>query len=199
MSQGSVSKRIAQLKEGDAEALQWLWERYRPQLMRLARQFLKSAPRRSADESDVAAGVLESLWRSASSGRLERLSSREELWALLVTLTRQKAVSQVRRELRVKRGGGRVRTEAELDQRGASTRLDDHAGDGPSPELLAIMAEEHERLLGLLRDDRLRLVAVLKLLGHSHEEIGQLLGVSVRTVIRKLNLIRDTWDGEVST
>jgi DNA-directed RNA polymerase specialized sigma24 family protein len=101
--------------------------------------------------------------------------------------------------LRVKRGGGRVRTEAELDQRGASTRLDDHAGDGPSPELLAIMAEEHERLLGLLRDDRLRLVAVLKLLGHSHEEIGQLLGVSVRTVIRKLNLIRDTWDGEVST
>jgi len=198
VTEGSVSRQIALLKEGDPHALEWLWNRYRPELERTARQFLRASPRRTADESDIAVGVLESLWRGTKAGRFDALSSREELWGLLVVLAQQKAVNEIRRELRIKRGSGKVRAEADLQQAEHAFHLDECAGATPSPEMLAIVSEERERLLSLLRDDDLRLIAVLVLLGHSQREIADVLGVTPRTIGRKVRLIRATWDCEIS-
>jgi DNA-directed RNA polymerase specialized sigma24 family protein len=193
---GSVSQQIALLKGGDPRALEWLWRRYRPELLDVARRLLTPSHRKAADESDIAAGVLNSLWRGAQAGRFETLATRDELWGLLVVLTRQKAVSQMRLEWRTKRGGGRVRAEADLGTREQDFRMEDLADDAPAPELMAMLSEEHERLMNLLRDDDLRLVGALRLLGHSHQEIAEVLGVTVRTVSRKVSLIRATWERE---
>ena len=63
----------------------------------------------------------------------------------------------------------------------------------PSPEFAAMMADECRSLLGGLRDDSLRAVALLRMEGLTNEEVGQRLGCSLRTVARKMELIRRSW------
>src|SRR5438874_663123 len=107
-SEGSVSHWIAQLRAGDHRAAQELWERYFQRLVGLARKKLRDTPRRSADEEDVALSAFGCFCRGAEQGRFPRLSDRDDLWHLLVTITVQKAIDHIRRECRHKRGGGAV-------------------------------------------------------------------------------------------
>ena len=82
---------------------------------------------------------------------------------------------------------------------------DEHArileliGREPDPEVVARVGEECQRLLGLLTDPTLRLIAVRKLEGFTNEEIAAELGVVCRSVERKLNLIRQRWAAEAGT
>ena len=57
---GSVTYWLSELKAGNQDAAQHLWERYFQRLVELARNKLQNAPRRAADEEDVAAA-----WASA--------------------------------------------------------------------------------------------------------------------------------------
>ena len=68
----------------------------------------------------------------------------------------------------------------------------------PTPEAAAQLAEDYERLLDKLKDATLKTVALRRLEGHSREEIAAELGTSVRTIDRKLILIRLTWQEELS-
>ena len=69
-------------------------------------------------------------------------------------------------------------------------------GDEPTPEFAAMMADEYRRLFGSLADESLRVVALLKLEGHSNEEIARSLDCGLRTVERKLEVIRKRWIAE---
>ena len=73
---------------------------------------------------------------------------------------------------------------------------DDVLGAEPTPELAAQVADECRRLLGLLRDESLRSVALWKMEGYTHEEIAAKLGCVRYTVDRKLKAIRHIWEGE---
>ena len=68
----------------------------------------------------------------------------------------------------------------------------DQAGDDLSPELAAMMAEECHRLFDRLTPD-LQALALAKMEGSSNEEIARRLGCSVRTVERRLHLVRTMW------
>jgi DNA-directed RNA polymerase specialized sigma24 family protein len=57
-------------------------------------------------------------------------------------------------------------------------------------------ADECRRLLGLLRDRGLAQVAMLRMEGYTNQELADQLGCSLRTVARKLELIRRTWLAE---
>src|SRR5262249_7150341 len=72
-SAGSVSEWIGRLKAGDADAAQQLWERYFRRLVGLARAKLRSAPRRAADEEDVALSAFDSFCQAAAQGRFPQL------------------------------------------------------------------------------------------------------------------------------
>jgi DNA-directed RNA polymerase specialized sigma24 family protein len=63
-------------------------------------------------------------------------------------------------------------------------------GSEPTPEFAAMVAEEYRRLLERLDDDVLRKVAVLRMEGHTNDEIAEKLGCARRTVARQLALIR---------
>ena len=198
---GSVTRWIGDLVASDAadSAAQRLWERYFERLVHLARDRLRAGPRGPADAEDAALSAFDSFCRGAAAGRFPRLDDRDDLWALLVTLTVRKAADQLRRERRQKRGGGRVRTEADLGggDAEAEAALAEVVGREPTPDFAAQVAEECRRLLGLLPEDDLQAIAVAKMEGHGHEEIAERLGCAPRTVQRKLGRIRSLWSREV--
>jgi DNA-directed RNA polymerase specialized sigma24 family protein len=201
MSQvGSVTEWIARLKAGDKDASQELWQRYVERLVRLARVKLGRTSRRVRDEEDVVISVFDGLFRGIEAGRFPQLDDRDDLWQVLVMLTTRRAIDHRRRELAADAGGGNVRGDSifagpqagDSSQHGFSQVIDGE----PTPEFAAQSAEELERLLGLLQDDTLRRIAIGKLEGHTNPEIAANLGVSLRTVERKLELIRCTWEAE---
>ncbi len=69
----------------------------------------------------------------------------------------------------------------------------------PTPEFAESVADECRRLLGRLRDDSLRAVAVLRMEGCTNDEVALRLGCSPRTIARKIELIRRSWLGEDET
>jgi DNA-directed RNA polymerase specialized sigma24 family protein len=192
---GSVTRWIVTLKGGDPTAAQRLWDTYFQRLVALARARLRFAPRAAADEEDVALSAFDSFCRGAQGGRFPRLDDRDDLWQLLVVITVRKACGLARHERRPSRGSGRVRMLSDLAEYGADAIL----GDEPTPELAAQVTDECRWLFGLLRDESLRSVALLKLEGYTNEEIAAKLGCVRFTVDRKLRAIRQIWDGERET
>jgi DNA-directed RNA polymerase specialized sigma24 family protein len=184
---GSVSRWLNALQAGNQAAAQPLWERYFQRLVGLARARLRDAPRRTADEEDVALSAFDSFCRAAAAGRFPDLHDREGLWRLLMQITAHKATDQRRRAGRQKRGGA-VTAEG----------LDEAVSREPSPEFASQVAEECRRLLDRLDDAGLVAVALEKMAGATNEEIAAQKGCVVRTVERKLRLIRSVWARELT-
>ena len=196
-NEGSISRWFAGLRSGDDESARVLWHRFFARMVRLARFKLGSAPRAAADEEDVAISAFHSLCAGVVRGNFPQLDDRDELWRLLTTITVRKALDVVERQGRQKRGGlgpgailgsGAARA---TNSRGLDGVVDRELG----PEVTAILAEEYQRLFDDLRDESLRRVARLRLEGHTGAEIAERLGCNRRTVVRKLELIRQTWLG----
>lgn len=195
----SVTHWIALLQQGDGEAAQSIWNRYFPRLVRLARVKLRGTPQRLADEEDVAASVMESLFRAAQQGRFPNLSGRDDLWRLVVRMTARKVVDYKRRELRKRRGGGRVHGESAIAGEACSDdpmTLAEFAGDAPTPDFVLMMTEECQRLVGRLADPQLQALALAKLEGYTNAEIAEQLKCSERSIERRLRLIRKRWESE---
>ncbi len=198
----SITRLIDRLKANDPDAAQQLWARYFDKIVEVARKRLGAVPRRVADEEDVALSVFQSLCEGAAGGRFDLLNDRDDLWRLLLTITRHKSADQIRRQARQKRGGGEVRGESVFAagaNDGELPGMNEIVGQEPTPEFLALVADECRRLLMDLGDDSLRQVAQLKLEGFTNEEIAERLDISVRTVERKLKLIREDWAQEQAT
>lgn len=185
---GSITFWIDQLQAGDLAAAQPLWERYFRNLVELARHKLLGAKPRTADEEDVALSAFDSFCRGVKRGRFPDLQDRDNLWKLLVVLTSRKACHLLRDEQRLKRGGGQRPAAAEDLQQVVSQE--------PSPEFAAELAENCQRLLGLLGDAELSTIAMSKMEGYTNDEIAADLKCAPRTVERKLRLIRGLWEKE---
>jgi DNA-directed RNA polymerase specialized sigma24 family protein len=192
---GSVTGWIGDLKGGDPDAAQKLWERYFESVVRLARARLRSARHVGTvdDEEDAALSVLNGVFDGLSCGKFPQLTDRDGLWRLLVVVTARKSLSQARDARRQKRGGGRVRTEADLGAADDDALLAGVIGAEPSPEFAAMMAEVVRRRLDALGDVTLRRVAEWRLEGYELEEIAARLGCGTRTVKRQLGRIREAW------
>jgi DNA-directed RNA polymerase specialized sigma24 family protein len=194
-SAGSVTHWIAQLKAGNHEAAQQLWERYFQRLVGLVRVNLRDAPRRAADAEDVALSAFESFCRGAEQGRFPQLRDRHDLWRLLVTLAARKAFARLRPEGQQERGG--AGPDAPAERRGSPEEevgIDPVIGSEPSPLFAAQVAEEYQHLLDSLQDKELCAVAVWKMEGHTNAEIAARLGCVRRSVERKLSVIRKIWE-----
>jgi len=193
--QGDITLIIHDLKAGDSQAAGRLWEGYFDRLVRLASYKLKGSRRREADEEDIALSALDSFCRGARSGRFPDLIDRNDLWQLLVVITKRKAVDQIQKERRKKRGSGKVRGEADFALPGpdesALSVLEKAISREPTPELAAEITDEFQRLFDRLDDDLARQVALLKFEGYTNDEIAIKIGRVTRTVERKLSLIRD--------
>jgi DNA-directed RNA polymerase specialized sigma24 family protein len=189
-STGSITNWIRQLKKGDAVAIQRLWEIYFRRLVRLARRKLAPVRLRTADEEDVALSAFDSFFRGAHKGHFPQLRDRDDLWQILVVLTRRKAVNQIKRERRQKRGGGWTQEQTGQD-------FANLISSEPDPKFAAQIAEEYRCLLDQLGERGLQLIAEWKLGRYTNAEIAERLQLSIATVERKLRLIRKICQSEV--
>jgi RNA polymerase sigma factor (sigma-70 family) len=192
--EGSVSRWLGSLQEGDPDAAKQLWERYFVSLVKLARKGLGRSPKRADDAEDVALSAFDSFCRNAENGRFPELHDRNNLWRVLAVIIARKAGRLLRDEARQKRGGPVGANGEDQD-----ALLEQAFSREPSPELAAEMTEEYERLLGLLGNEVLRRVAVWRMEGHSVEEIAAQLGCAPRSIKRKLHVIRNLWKHECPT
>src|SRR5262249_33253675 len=186
-----------QLKAGDAAAAAPLWQAYFRRLVGLARQRLRSAPRRAADEEDVALSAFASFCRAAAQGRFPRLDDRDDLWQVLMMLTARKAINLIERGCGQKRGGGQVVPAAARGGTPGGSEADALAAlpaPGPTPEFAAELAEECRRRLEALGDDELRGVVADKMEGYTNEEIAARRGWSLRKGARTIALLPMAWE-----
>lgn len=180
----SVSRWLQELKVGDSVAAQELWNQYFTQLVAVAQSRLRDLPRDGTEE-DVALSALKSVMLGVRANRFPELTDRSGLWPLLVTITARKSIDQLRRKLARKRSASTTK------------HLEDMrviVSQEPSPEFAVEVADEMERLVARFDDPVLRTIAQRKLECYTNDEIAGELSVSVRTVIRKLNRIRQEWE-----
>jgi DNA-directed RNA polymerase specialized sigma24 family protein len=192
----SISEWLGRLKAGEADAAQKLWERYSGELLRHAKQRLKKVPNGIADEEDVALSVFGSMCRGATEGRLDQITTRDELWWLLLSISQQKVVNHIRRETAEKRyyrqGAPGLKCGAVALATGPFS-LGDLVGSTPTPDFLVALEEQYKLLLGMLRNDKLRQIAILRIEGYTEAELAQKMSLGLRAIERKLQLIRNKW------
>ena len=188
----SFDRWLDRLRAGEDMAAQKFWETYFEQLVTLARRKLRGNRQRLADEEDIAISAFNSFCRGVEAGRFPQLNDRDDLWRLLVTITLNKVLKLVRDQGRQKRGG----EWGELSEDERLAALEQISGREPTPEFAAQIADECQRLLGMLPSDDLVQLAMRKMEGETNEEIAAHWGKAVRTVERKLNLIRQIWAQE---
>ena len=195
---GSITHWIHEIQHGNREAAQQLWEKYFTRLVAFARFELKNGNQRVSDEEDIALSTFETFYRCAENGRYPDLADRNGLWRLLVKIAANKAIDHQRKEGRQRRGGGKIRGES-VFQNEFGEQIDELAqviGNEPSPDFVVAIREQFDRLIGLLEEDELKQIAIAKLEGYSIKEISERTNRSIRTIERRLHLIRKKFDEE---
>jgi DNA-directed RNA polymerase specialized sigma24 family protein len=182
----SVTRMIREINNADASRIQEeLVDRYMHRLAALARKKL-GAMRTYEDEEDVALSVMKSFLMRAADGQFTQACDRNSLWSLLVAITLKKTASVQRRHLTKKRD---VRRNASLEEMLQA---------GPTDDFLHSTIDEGNDLIRALGDDSLRQVALLRMEGYSNEEIAGRIDRSVKTVERRLQLIRRQLETELT-
>lgn len=188
----SIAAWVRLARTGDPAAQQTLWERFFPQLVRIARRKLEGQPRGLGDEEDVVLSVFQSFFRGISEQRFPDLQSSDSLWRLLSWMTHKKAVDWLRYANRQKRAGAGESAMKDSPKRFAVQSLDRLPGDDPTPVFAAILAEECQQLLARLQPN-LRDVALAKFDGYTNQEIAVRQQCSLATIERQLKLVREIW------
>lgn len=192
----SVTRWIQALRDGDESAAHAIWIKYFERLSVIARRYLKTAPRRMADEEDVVVKAFTSFFEGVKDDRFKRLGSREDLWQILIMLTSRHAISQAISEKCQKRGGGAVHTESAvtgMSMENVPVAISVISGESPTPEFIAMMLQQCEHLVDSLPSKQLQNIALLRFEGYQCSEIAARINRSVRTVERKLAMIRVKW------
>ena len=192
----SVTEWVFRAKDGDSAAIENLCQRYFEQLTKIARKKFGNNQRAIADEEDIALSVLDSYFRSSANGRFDNLRDRNDLWYLLLSMTKQRVVGQVQENLCKKRGEGKIVSISEL--RGNETTAEQHFVDhSPGPDILMMISDQCDYLIDMISDPIAKDIARMKLQNESNRDIAVRLEVPVCVVERKLKLIRKKWHNEL--
>ncbi|MCR9202842.1 MAG: ECF-type sigma factor [Planctomycetaceae bacterium] len=191
--EGSVTRIIRKMQRGDDDEADVLWNRFYTRLTRLVRNRLSLQNKSLADEEDVALQSLGELFKGLLEGKYPDLANRESTWSLLVTVATRNVVDEVNKEQRLKRGGGNVLRETEVGTLDETAFLDNLPSDVSAPDVQVMITECCADMLESLGDRTLQSIAVMKTAGAGNQEVARALGLSLRSVERRLKEIRTRW------
>jgi RNA polymerase sigma factor (sigma-70 family) len=178
---------LVRLRAGDQTAAALVVDQYARRLVGLARANLDRRILRKEDPEDVLQSVFKSFFHRCGLGQF-RLDSREELWALLVSLTLHKCGHRVDYH-RAARRDVRRETPAQPALDASGSRWEALARE-PTPVEAAMLVETLERLLDGLEPHQQEIVR-LRLEGVEPAQIAERRGVTQRTVQRVLKGVRE--------
>jgi DNA-directed RNA polymerase specialized sigma24 family protein len=195
-SNDSVTRWLDGVKTGEDESTSRFVERFYDPIVRLVQRRLPAVARRGGDEEDVALSALRSFLGRVQQGQFSRLENRDDLWRILVTISKRKAAKHIARETAEKRGGGKVRGESVFLRPGDDPAggLDEIAESRPTAQEQCELLDCVEQILSFLEeldDETLRAIAVFKSHGIGDTQIARELNCSTRTVERKRKRLRE--------
>jgi RNA polymerase sigma factor (sigma-70 family) len=180
----SFADLIQRLRAGEQSAPTEIFRRYSERLVSLAGQRIARCLRQKIDAEDVVQSAFLSFFRENRADQF-RMASWNDLWSLLLTLTLRKCDGQLRRFTSLKRS---INREKPLNLAESSALWEPIARE-PTPAEAGALAETIESLLNRL-EERDRTIAELTLQGCSSGQIAARVGLSERSVFRKLKSIR---------
>jgi DNA-directed RNA polymerase specialized sigma24 family protein len=192
-SDTSVLRWLERLEEGQSDAAEALWNSYFAKLVKLADGRLQAKHRKVIDAEDIALSAFNSFCQGIKNKRFPTLSDRHGLWKLLVSITIHKVFHAIRHQQALKRGGSFTELKGIDSSTDSIAAVNLVVSREPSPEFATELVENFDRLMHALSDQELMQYATWKMEGYSNEEIALKVNRSVRTVERKLNLIRKIW------
>lgn len=192
-SLGSISILFQLLQtQGDKESTNAIWSRYFPRLLGLAKTILDGRNDPFGAEDAVQEAFIH-FFRSVQQGKYEHTMHRDDLWRILSLVTARKARKQIRRESAQKRGSGHVVPASQVNGLDSgSFRMEYAIANLPTIEWDMILTEMLESLTSNLRE-----VAVLRLANYTNVQIKDSLGCSLRSIERRLQIIRATWQEQL--
>ncbi len=193
--QEPVSLWIGQLAAADQDAAGKLWQHFCQRLMVFARSRMSPSTRRIYDEEDAASSAFRSLCRGIEAQRFPDLGDRGNLWALLVVITSRKISNRYRFEHQQRRNARQTLSDSMLQPSDATNLniLESLPSHEPTPAFAAEVADMSEYLMTLLPDADLKQLVLLKMEGHTNEDVAESMKVTRRTIQRKLERIRRLW------
>lgn len=147
------------------------------------------------DEEDIAVSAMKSFWLAVRK-KEDKLSGRDELWQLLVTITKRKIIREAEKQNAQKRDVKKAVREASHFQRQAGNDEFPQTFDAvlpgcePTPELILEGLETLDRIVALPDVGK---IAKMKFQGHTNTEIAIEFGCSTRTIERKIEKIMKIW------
>lgn len=178
---------MARLRAGQNDAATQVFNRFAGRLIALARKQLDPQVLQKVDPEDVLQSVFRSFFVRHVGGQFGGFEGWDNLWAILVVLTRRKcgrrmdyfhaACRDVQREV------------AGQDALGESAPDGGASDDEPTPSEAAMLTETLDQLMRCL-EGRHREILALRLQGYTPPEISSRLGCTERTVYRVLERVR---------
>ncbi|MEZ6068172.1 MAG: ECF-type sigma factor [Planctomycetaceae bacterium] len=191
--ESSIGPWLRSLQDGDGNAMQNIWDQFFEKLAAFGDHRFKASPALKGTGEDLAASVLESLWRGIQAGRFRDLRSRSELWWTLLAMARRKCVDHIRRDGAIKRGGDAREISLNGAPVGERQLFEQLVSATPDPQYLAAVADAIDQGITGLSDSTLQQIAALTLEGQDPAQIAVRLDLSESTVRRKLNRIINVW------
>jgi RNA polymerase sigma factor (sigma-70 family) len=187
----SFAELMSRLNADEDDAARDLHRRYSRRLIALTRRQFEPRLAHRVDPEDVVQSAFKSFFARHRDGRL-RVDDWDNLWRLLILITRRKCADRVEYHRAGRRAVGR--------EVSAPERSDLAVDREPSPVEAAVFAETLDRLFRESTDDE-RAVLGLSVEGHTAAEIALRLGKALRTVHRLRDrvhkrLLRLSADGE---
>ena len=191
-SENSITQYFNDLRKGDSNAAQVIWQRYVDDLVRLAHKKLNHASRKVMDEEDVVQRAFENFFRQIQAGHFPKLDDRDDLWQILCMLVDRRAKDQIASLNTKKSGGNRVHGDS-MNADASGSPIIEQVGIEASAEQAIILAESLQERIEKLPSKEHKQVALCKLENKTNTEIKDELGMSLRSVERRLKQIRELW------
>jgi len=179
---------IERVRQGDSDAFEVIYHHCSGRVQNLCRYRLRWMDRCIHLEEDMASEIMTSIWKSLRDPRTSWVTS-DELWHAIHRLVLQQCIDRARYNTRKKR-----RTVLELP-----VLFDELYGHRVWANGVAEVDTEDllKALLEKLPDNELLEFVVLKLRGLTNDEIADQWRVTVRTVQRKMDAVRQLFDDRV--